>query len=108
VQTWRAFPEEDIMKANWFIALGLVVAAGCKGPVDEVISDLEGWKSKMCACTDKACTEKVEADFDKWEDTMMKKMKDVKPDDVDDSQKAKFKSLEKEYRACRKKYDAPE
>jgi len=93
---------------NKMMALMFVFAIGCKkDPVDQVMSDLEGWKAKMCACKDKACTEKVEADFDKNEDKMMEKLKGIDKDSVDKDKIAKFKSLEKEYRSCRKKYDAP-
>ena len=95
------------MKKTLFIVASLFLSVGCKGPVDEVISDLEGWKARMCACKDKACVEKVDADFEKYEDKMMAKLKGIDKDDVEKDQIEKFKSLEKGYRTCKEKYETP-
>jgi rhodanese-related sulfurtransferase len=49
------------MRNLTFIA-GLVLAlSGCskKDKVAQADTDSDGWKSKMCACSDNACTEKV-------------------------------------------------
>jgi hypothetical protein len=95
------------MKAKLFLALSFVLAVGCKkDPIDEVVSDLGGWKSKMCGCTDKACTEKVQTDFKKYQEGMREKFKGIDKDSVDKSKVEKIESLEKEYKACRRKFDS--
>ena len=94
------------MKVNLLLALSLVLAVGCKkDPMDELISDLGGWKSKMCACSDKACTEKVHEDFKKYQEGMRDKFKGIDKDTVDKSKVEKIDSMEKEYKTCRRKYD---
>jgi hypothetical protein len=97
------------MKANLFLALSFVLAVGCKkDPIDQVISDLDSWKSKMCACSDNPCTEKVHTEFKKYQEGMREKFKSLDKDDIDKSKVEKIEKMEKEYKACRRKYDAPE
>jgi len=88
----------------------LVLAIGCgkKDKLDQALSDFEGWKSKMCACKDAACAEKTHEDYKKWEDQMEKDMKDIDKEKVDKSKMEKFESIEKEMKACRRKFKEAE
>lgn len=89
------------------IIAGLVLAlSGCgkKDKLDGVISELEGWKSKMCACKDAACAEKVHEDYKKWEDKMEKEMGDVDKDKIDKSKIEKIEKLDDERKDCRRKF----
>lgn len=89
------------------IIVGLVLAlGGCgkKDKLDGVISELEGWKTKMCACTDAACAEKVHEDYKKWEDKMEKEMGDMDKDKIDKSKIEKIEKLDDERKDCRRKF----
>ena len=89
------------------IIAGLVLAlAGCgkKDKLDGVISQLESWKSKMCACQDAACAEKTHEDYKKWEDTMEKEMGDIDKDKIDKSKMEKIEKLDDERKDCRRKF----
>ena len=92
------------------VAALVVAAAGCgkKDKLDQAISDFEGWKSKMCACKDAACAEKVHDDYKKWEDEMEKTMKDMDKDKIDKSKMDKLMSIEHDMKDCRRKLREPE
>jgi hypothetical protein len=74
----------------------------------QAVSDEKGFRDKMCACKDKACTEDVHKQYKDWEKGMGEKMgKDEKPPDnvMEEAEK-----VEKEMKDCRKKFrdaDAP-
>lgn len=89
------------------IVAGLVLAlAGCgkKDKIDGIISEMEGWKSKMCACKDAECAEKVHEDYKKWEDGMEKEMKEIDPKTIDKSKMEKAEKLDDERKDCRRKF----
>jgi hypothetical protein len=78
--------------------MSLVV--GCKDKWDKALSDLDGFKDKMCACKDKACTDGVKKDMEEWESKMKDTFKkDEKPPD---KLIEKGDKIEKEMRECRK------
>lgn len=93
------------MQKLGMVAVLVLAMAGCgkKDKLDQALSDFEGWKSKMCACKDAACAEKVHEDYKKWEGEMEKTMKDVDKDKVDKSKMEKFESIEREMKDCRRK-----
>ena len=85
------------------IVVGLLFGLGaCSSKIDKAISELEGWKDKMCACKDKECAEKVEKDFDVWNKEMRAKFKDDK-DEGNEDQKKKAKELFKALHECERK-----
>jgi hypothetical protein len=45
-------------------AASLFTAAGCKKKGGDVVAKMNEFKSAMCACKDKACVEKVQADME--------------------------------------------
>ena len=67
---------------NLTIVAGLVLAlTGCgKNKFDQAVSDMEGLKDKMCACTDQKCFDDVEAESKDFEKTLRDKYK--KPEDA--------------------------
>jgi len=72
------------------IVVGLLIGLGaCSNKIDKALSELEGWKDKMCACKDKDCAEKVEKDFDAWNKEMKAKFKDDKDGTEDQKKRAK-------------------
>jgi len=80
------------------LVMSLVV--GCGDKWDKAISELDGFKDKMCACKDKACTDGVKKDMEAWET----KMKDTFKKDEKPPEKLieKGDKIEKEMRECRK------
>jgi hypothetical protein len=83
------------------IAMGLLLGLGaCSNKFDKALSELEGFKDKMCACKDKDCAEKVEKDYREWTKSLMEKFdKDSKPSEDQDK---KGKELDKAYRDCKR------
>lgn len=97
------------MKLNQLaIVLGLSLVAACGGgKVDEVKSKLEAFKTKMCACTDAACADKVHDEYKQWEKELEKSLsdEDEKKLEADKS----IEALVDARRECRRKAkgDAP-
>lgn len=82
------------------LVCSLFLVAGCNDKWDKALSQLDGFKDKMCACKDKACTEGVEKDVATWESTMTDTFKkDEKPPE---KLIEKGDKIEKEMRECRK------
>ena len=79
---------------------GMVLATACGSKADNALSELEGFKNKMCECKDKACAEGVEKDMEEW----AKKMKDsdVKKSDLSEADQTKAKEINKALRECRR------
>jgi hypothetical protein len=78
----------------------LFMVVGCSDKWDKAISQMDGFKDKMCACKDKACTDGVEKELSAWESTMKDTFKkDEKPPE---KLIEKGDKIEKEMRECRK------
>jgi hypothetical protein len=79
------------------LAVSLV---GCGDKWDKAASKMEDFKTKTCACKDKACVEGVKKDEKEWEATMKDTFKkDEKPPE---KFMEKAEKLDKESRECRK------
>jgi hypothetical protein len=92
-------------------AVGVALAIGCgkKDPAAKLISGLEDWKGKMCACKDKACVDKVHEDYKKWEnDVLEPELKKIGEKNLSKETEEKGDKLDKERKECRRKFDAPE
>jgi len=88
-----------------FVASLLVGLGGCgkKDKFDEVLGEMGSLKDKMCACTDKACVDKVQDEWKAYRKSMKDKLgKDAKPND---EQNKKGQALDDEMRKCRHKFD---
>ena len=82
------------------LVCSLFLVAGCSDKWDKAISQMDGFKDKMCACKDKACTDGVEKEVSAWESTMKDTFKkDEKPPE---KLIEKGDKIEKEMRECRK------
>ena len=93
---------------NFVIAMGLLVSACGGDKIDQALSKFEGFKDSMCACTDKVCTDKTHEEYKKWENEMEKSFEGTDKDKIDKSKLEKFEVIEKEMKACRRKFrDAP-
>lgn len=85
--------------------VGLAGFSGCgkKDKFDEVLGEMGTIKDKMCACTDKACVDKVQDEWKAYRKSMKDKMdKDAKPSEAQDK---KGRELDDAMRTCRHKFD---
>jgi hypothetical protein len=72
---------------------------------DQAIVTLEGYRTKMCACTDKACAEAIQGEFKAWRMNLRGKLKGRKPSKEQDE---RGNAVDRELKACRRKFeDAP-
>ena len=86
-------------------ALTLSFAACGKSKIDKMISQESDWKDKMCACTDKDCTEKTWKDYKTWDDDSKKDFSEDDIKNVSGDQIEKAMKIEEDMRTCRHKYD---
>ncbi len=95
-----------MLKISFVVGM-LLAFGGCKkDKVDEAIDGLDSWATKMCACTDKACADKVHEDYKKWEnDVLEPAMKGTKKEDIDKSKMEKGDALDKKRKECRRKFN---
>ena len=90
---------------NVAIAMGLLLAACGGDKFDGVLSKMEDFKSKMCACTDKKCTDDLHAEYKKFEnDVLEKQFTKDEIEKLDQSRLQKGQAIENEMKACRRKY----
>jgi len=78
-----------------------------KDKYDEVLDDLEGLASRMCACTDKTCGDKVQDDARAYKLTIQDRIGRDSKAKPSDAQEAKGRAADDKMRACRKKLDPP-
>jgi hypothetical protein len=74
-------------------------AAASKDPVETALGELDAFKIRMCACTDKACGDKLQTEYAEWQRNLRTKMIE-KPNKL---QEVRGNALEKEMKECRKK-----
>ena len=75
-------------------------------PIEQTLVEMEGLRDKMCACTDKACTDRVEGDRKAWRQAAAERFKDGKLQ-PSDAQETRGDTAEKAYRDCRRKISGP-
>ena len=83
------------MIKRWMIAALLVVAACGKTDSDASLSELTALRDKMCACTDRACADAVNADVGAFFKKDRARFDSMPPD-----KKQQSKKLEDEQYAC--------
>ena len=90
-------------------AVSLMSFAGCKkkGGGGEAMAKMSEFKNQMCACTDKACTDKVAGDMQKWQADMAKEMGGKEPEKMNDEDMKKSAEISKAYADCQAKFAAP-
>jgi hypothetical protein len=71
-------------------------------PYDGALVELDGWKTKMCACKDKACADKVQADYGTWQRLLRTRITG-KPTKL---QEIRANGVDAEIKECRKKAEA--
>ncbi len=74
-------------------------SAAAADPIEAVLGELDTFKGKMCACKDKACADKLQAEFSEWQRNLRAKMTE-KPNKL---QEVRGNALQKEMAECRKK-----
>ncbi|MEJ7601465.1 MAG: hypothetical protein WKG01_26410 [Kofleriaceae bacterium] len=68
---------------------------------DLAVAELRGLKSKMCACADAACTEKVQAEYMAWKEALARDMKGKQPTS---DQRQRGDQVHTEFKNCREKH----
>ncbi len=99
------------MRKLSMLAVGVALAIGCgkKDPAGKLISGLEDWKNKMCACKDKACADKVHEDYKKWEnDVLEPELKKIGEKNLSKETMEKGDKLDDARKECRRKFNEPE
>jgi len=76
-------------------------ALGETAGFETVLTRLAAFKTEMCACTDKACTLKVEAAWREYRATMKDQLGNAMPND---EQGARGESIDNEMKACIAKF----
>jgi len=91
------------------VLLACLALTGCasKDKYDEVLGDLEAFETRMCACTDKACADKVQDDARAYRLTIADRIGRDTKDKPTEAQDKRGRASEERMRACRKKLDAP-
>lgn len=84
----------------WFLVL--LLAAGChkKDRFDAILADLEVYTTRMCACADAACAERVSTELRGYRDTLASRVGNAK---ASDEQEERGRKLDYDLRECRKK-----
>src|SRR5258708_3057199 len=95
---------------NTVIIVGLALGLGAcgKDKIDQAISDLEGWKDKMCACKDKACTDDLEKDYRTWRKEMKSSMSKEEAKNASAEKQKKFMELTLAMDECRMRLAKPD
>jgi hypothetical protein len=70
--------------------------------IEAAIVQLDGFKTRMCACKDKACADGVQADYAQWQRNLRAKLVE-KPNKL---QQVRGEGLEKEMTECRTKAES--
>jgi hypothetical protein len=84
-----------------FLLAGILLT-GCGSKADNALSDLEGFKDRLCACQDKDCADGVKKDLKEWKKKMREE--NVKKSDLSDDQKKRAKEIDKEMDSCGDKF----
>jgi len=71
-------------------------------PIATALRELDGFKTRMCACTDKACGDKLQLEIGVWQRNTRTAMTE-KPNKL---QEVRGNAIEKELKECRKKAEA--
>jgi hypothetical protein len=91
-------------------AVSLMSFAGCKkkpGGGDSLAKMTE-FKDQMCKCADKACADKVNADYMKWGEEMKKEMGEAKePPKMSEEETKKQTEVAMAYSTCMQKQMTP-
>ncbi|MEO8700043.1 MAG: hypothetical protein ABI867_08360 [Kofleriaceae bacterium] len=100
LRTCRTTVEASVAGGSGSGSAGSGSASG--DPFDQAIVELEGWKVKMCACTNKACADLVQADLGTWQRLLRTRIT-AKPNKV---QEIRGNAIDKDIKDCRKKAEA--
>jgi hypothetical protein len=94
------------MLKHSMLMVAFATLVGCGGgKLDKVEKGLAEYKDKMCACKDKACTEKVQEEYKKWEnDVLEPTVKGMNEKDIDKGTMEKLDKLDDGRKECRRKF----
>lgn len=91
-----------IIPVLFSITLG-ALAIGCGGDVTgEAMGKLKTFRDKACKCTDVACAEAAEKEFDDWGEKNIERIKKAKPSE---SFEKEFRKIQREARDCQEKLE---
>lgn len=76
--------------------------------LDFAIGGLGEWKTKMCACLDSVCTDKVHEAYKAWENDVLEPMfQGVQESDIPKDKLEVAEKLDDERKECRRRYYTP-
>ncbi len=89
------------------LVIAILAAAGCgsKDAYDAVIDDLDALATRMCACVDTTCADKVQDEARAYRRTIQDKIGRDTKDRPTEAQEARGRAADERLRACRKKLD---
>lgn len=89
------------------VVFAVLLLGGCasKDAYDAVLEDLEALSARMCACTDKACADKVQDDARAYKLTIADRIGRENKDKPSDAQERRGRAADEQMRACRKKLE---
>lgn len=92
---------------NWMIAaLCTMSLAACgKSKFEKAMAEEADYKDKLCACTDKDCTDKVWKDYKAWDDKMKSEFSEDDIKNVSEDQMKRAEKQDDELKACHRKFD---
>jgi hypothetical protein len=83
-------------------AMAVLSFGGCKKKGDDAAAKMEGFKTEMCACKDKACADAVQKKVTDWSNAQPKPKEGEKP-----KADPKMEATMKAYTECMMKHMAP-
>ena len=90
-----------MMMAGLVFALG---TTGCKDDFDKALSEAESLTSKMCACKDTACADKVREQRSDMKKRFRSALEGKKPDE---DQMKRAEAIDTKWRTCADKVENP-
>ena len=89
---------------NESVAPSVGGTSGFDAAIDEALDGLEEFRTKMCACKDKPCADRINDQYKVWEsDVLEPKLKGIDPSKIDRERMDRGDQLDRERKDCRAK-----
>jgi flagellar motor switch protein FliM len=87
------------------VFVGMLALGACsKGKFEQALSEMSDLKDKMCACTDKACADKVQEDFRSFRKSMKDRFTKDELKNLSKEDDKKGRELQSGMDECRRKF----
>jgi len=93
------------MRNICLVIVGAVIAlsACSKSKIDQASADTEDFKTRMCACADKDCAEKVQTEFKEWRHKLKDSISKEEAKNLSKETQKKLEESFEEFEKCSKK-----